>query len=246
MKRILEYIIRFKNPSFRFDSEVSIDVLLALSCEKAFALLRSLRFLTSFYLPRFLFMGKRVSLLAKRKMTFGKWVQIGHDCRLSALGSKGIYIGDNSSIGAFSRVIVATSYNNIGKGIHIGKDVGIGEYAYLGGAGGLIIGDECIIGQYLSCHPENHNYSELYTSIRHQGTSQKGIHISRNCWIGAKVTILDGVNIGEGCIIAAGAVVTKSFPSNSIIGGVPAKLLKSRNQKDGKVVSFSKPKEKVN
>jgi acetyltransferase-like isoleucine patch superfamily enzyme len=101
----------------------------------------------------------------------------------------------------------------------------------LGGAGGLEIGDECIIGQYLSCHPENHVSGDLEVAIRHQGVTRKGIKIGPNCWIGSKVTILDGVEIGKGCIIAAGAVVTKSFPSNSVIGGVPAKLLKSRESK---------------
>jgi acetyltransferase-like isoleucine patch superfamily enzyme len=64
--------------------------------------------------------------------------------------------------------------------------------------------------------------------IRHQGVSRKGIKIGKNCWIGSKVTVLDGVTIGTGSIIAAGSVVTKSFPENSIIGGVPAKLLKTR------------------
>ena len=52
--------------------------------------------------------------------------------------------------------------------------------------------------------------------------------IGSNCWIGAKATILDGVHIGDGCIVAAGAVVTKSFPDNVIIGGVPAKIIKYR------------------
>jgi acetyltransferase-like isoleucine patch superfamily enzyme len=69
---------------------------------------------------------------------------------------------------------------------------------------------------------------DLNLAIRLQGVSRKGIKIGKNCWIGSKVTILDGVEIGDSCIVAAGAVVNKSFPSNSVIGGVPAKILKSR------------------
>ena len=62
--------------------------------------------------------------------------------------------------------------------------------------------------------------------------NRKGIKIGKNCWIGSKVTILDSVEIGSGCILAAGSVITKSFPDNSIIGGVPAKLIKMRTYDD--------------
>jgi len=58
----------------------------------------------------------------------------------------------------YSRIITSTSFNNIGEFIRIGDSVGIGEFAYLGGGGGLEIGNDCIIGQYLSCHPENHHF----------------------------------------------------------------------------------------
>ncbi|MEY2829960.1 MAG: hypothetical protein RIQ33_1818, partial [Bacteroidota bacterium] len=126
-----------------------------------------------------------------------------------------------------SRLIVSTTFNDLGKFIKIGNNVGMGEFAYLGGAAGLEIGDDCIIGQYLSCHPENHNFENPDELIRLQGTTRKGIKIGKNCWIGSKVTFLDGVEIGDGCVIAAGSVVNKSFPSQSVIGGVPAKLLKS-------------------
>lgn len=64
--------------------------------------------------------------------------------------------------------------------------------------------------------------------IRKQGVNRKGIKIGSNCWIGAKVTILDGTIIGNGCIVAAGAVVRGQFPDNCVIGGVPAKILKMR------------------
>lgn len=173
-------------------------------------------------------LGKRVSFFNTPKIKFGKFLKLGNDVHLSALGKMGILIGDNVGIGSCSRIVVSTSLNNLGKYIKIGANVGMGEFAYLGGAGGLEIGDECIIGQYFSCHPENHIASDLDQAIRHQGVTRKGIKIGKNCWIGSKVTILDGVEIGEGSIIAAGAVVNKSFPANSIIGGVPARQIKSR------------------
>jgi acetyltransferase-like isoleucine patch superfamily enzyme len=125
---------------------------------------------------------------------------------------------------------VSTSLNDPGEGISLGDRVGIGEFAYLGGGGGLTIGADCIVGQYFSCHPENHNYSDPETLIRLQGVSRKGIQIGNGCWIGSKVTILDGAKVGNHCVIAAGAVVAGVFPDHSVIGGVPARILKSRIQ----------------
>jgi acetyltransferase-like isoleucine patch superfamily enzyme len=59
-----------------------------------------------------------------------------------------------------------------------------------------------------------------------------GITIGKNCWIGAKVTILDGVSIGDNCIIAAGAVVNRDMPSNAVIGGLPARVIRTRSGND--------------
>lgn len=61
-----------------------------------------------------------------------------------------------------------------------------------------------------------------------QGATRKGIEIGKDCWIGANATILDGVKIGDGCIVAAGAVVNRDVPSYTIVGGVPAKTIKNR------------------
>lgn len=229
MKAIIQLIIQLRNPNFKFDKDLNNRALVQFIWIQISCLLRGLKVLLFLKNPKGLLLGKGVVFFNISKINFGKFLRLGNQVYVSALSKNGINFGDNVSIGAFSRIIVSTSLNEIGEKITIGNNVGIGEFAYLGGAGGLEIGDECIVGQYLSCHPENHNYHDTEIEIRHQGVSRKGIKIGKNCWIGSKVTILDGVTIGNGCIIAAGSVVNKSFPENSIIGGVPAKFLKSRN-----------------
>lgn len=229
MKNTIVKIIQLRNPTFKLDEALNKAALLQFVFIQISCLMRGFKVAFCFRIPKGMMLGKGVTFFNISKIKWGKFLRLGNQVYVSALSKNGIRLGDNVSIGAFSRVIVSTSLNNIGNKIVIGNNVGIGEFAYLGGAGGLEIGDECIIGQYLSCHPENHNYEDLLTSIRHQGVSREGISIGKNCWIGSKVTILDGVKISNGCIIAAGSVVTKSFPENSIIGGVPAKILKNRN-----------------
>lgn len=228
MKMVIEKIIQSRNPNFKFDKALNSAALVQFLWIQTIAMIRGLKWIFLFKNPKGMLLGKGVSFFNFSKISFGKYLRLGNYVAVSALSKNGIQLGNNVSIGAYSRVIVSTSLDDIGDKIVIGNNVGIGEFAYLGGAGGLTIGDECIVGQYFSCHPENHNYENTSVSIRHQGVSRKGIKIGNNCWIGSKVTILDGVTIGSGCVIAAGSVVTKSFTENSIIAGVPAKLLKSR------------------
>lgn len=228
MKSIIQKIIRLRNPNFQFDANLNSFALFQFIWIQGLSIFRGLKVLLFFKNPKGIMLGKGVTFFNSPKIKWGKFLRLGNYVYVSALGRNGVAFGNNVSIGAYSRIIVSTSLNEIGDSIVFGNNVGIGEFAYLGGAGGLTIGDDCIVGQYLSCHPENHNCNDLTQLIRHQGVSRKGIMIGANCWIGSKVTILDGVNIGSGCVIAAGSVVTKSFPENSIIGGVPAKLLKSR------------------
>ncbi|MCU0347609.1 MAG: acyltransferase [Saprospiraceae bacterium] len=228
LKRLLTKFIRRKNPAFRFDEAVTPLVLRELAQQKLGAWLRAQRLWLRGRRPSGLFLGKNVRLSNLPNIRFGRLVQLEEHVYVSALGQRPISFGNNVRIGAFSRIITSTTLNELGSHIRIGNNVGIGEFAYLGGAGGLDIGDDCIIGQYFSCHPENHVFDDPDQPIRLQGTTRQGIRIGNNCWIGAKVTILDGVRIGNGCVVAAGAVVTRSMPANSVIGGVPAKVLKSR------------------
>ena len=230
MKKLFEKIIQLRNPNFKFDEGLNDYALFQFLWNQAWSMLRGLKLILLGKNPKAALLGRGVRFFNAPKINFGKFLKLGNHVYISALSKNGVTFGNNVGIGDFSRIIVSTSLNQVGDYIKIGDNVGIGEFAYLGGAGGLEIGNECIVGQYLSCHPENHVYDDINVSIRHQGVTRKGIKIGNNCWIGSKVTILDGVEIGDGSIIAAGAVVNKSFPANSIIGGVPAKLIKSRNE----------------
>ncbi|MEO0310983.1 MAG: hypothetical protein RIQ89_640 [Bacteroidota bacterium] len=219
-------IIRRRNAAFAFDTAVGSADLLWLMFDFIWAWLRSIKLLLRFKLPGLWFLGRATKLRGVHQLQMGRFVKLGDYVHINAISKEGIVIGNNTGIGAHSALMASGTLTSVGKGIKIGNNVGIGEFAYLGGAGGLEIGDECIIGQYLSCHPENHNYTNLSLAIRHQGVSRQGIKIGNNCWIGAKVTILDGVTIGSNCVIAAGAVVTKSMPSDVIIAGVPARVIR--------------------
>lgn len=176
----------------------------------------------------YVLLGKKTILFYKSKIYFGKKVKIGNFCILSGMSKKGLFVGDYSSIGSFSRVIVSTNHSNLGEYIKIGSGVGIGEYSSLGGSGGLSIGDNTIIAQYFSAHPENHVFDSTEVPIKAQGTFRSPISIGKDCWIGAKVTIVAGVTVGDGVVLGAGSVVTKDIPAYTIAVGNPAKVIKSR------------------
>lgn len=174
-----------------------------------------------------IFIGRQTSIRAPNQLKCSKGAEIGSFCEIDCLSKGGLTIGAGSRIGSYSVVKVSGTLSDLGEAITIGSNVGIGEFAHIGGAGGVTIGDDCIVGAYLSIHPENHVFDDPTKLIRHQGVTRAGIKVGKGCWIGAKVTILDGVMIGNGCVIAAGSVVRSDFPDHSVIGGVPARLINS-------------------
>ncbi len=227
LKKVIEnYVRKTKNSSFSFDENISSSLIFSFTFKKIISLARSLKILSITNGKKKVFLGKSVEFFNKKNIIIGNNVNIGGFVKLYALGKEPLRIGNNVNIGSFSQVVISTTFNDLGRHVTIGDNVGIGEFTYLGGAGGLEIGSDTIIGQYFSAHPENHNYEDKTLLIREQGVNRKGIKIGSNCWIGSKVTLLDGVALGDNCIVAAGAVVTKSFSNNTLIGGVPAKRMK--------------------
>ena len=98
-----------------------------------------------------------------------------------------------------------------------------------GAAGGIEVGDDVVAGQFIRFHSENHNFNDLSKLIRDQGVSHKGIKIGNNCWIGAGAVFLDGAELGDGCVVGANAVITKKFPDNVVVVGIPAKVISHRD-----------------
>ncbi len=225
IKRFVEYIVLLiKGREIKFDDSVkSIDLFFIL-LQQSLSMTRGI-----IRLRQLVLLGSRIQINSKYNLNLSKGVTIGSHSLLDALGVDGLSIGSGSSIGAFSIIKVSGTLTSIGKGISIGSNVGIGDFAHIGGAGGVSIGDDTIAGAYLSIHPENHVFTTEGELIRNQGVTRQGVSVGKNCWIGAKVTLLDGSVIGNGSVVAAGAVVRGAFPDNVVIGGVPAKILKEIN-----------------
>lgn len=111
--------------------------------------------------------------------------------------------------------------------IHNYVRIGIG--AFLDANGGIEIHSGFVSGPNLTIHSSNHIYEHARTIPFDNELARKPVVIDENCWFGANVFVVPGVHIGEGCIVAGGSVVTKSFPPLSVIGGNPAKIIKMRD-----------------
>jgi len=168
------------------------------------------------------------------RLRYTDHIKLGHGVYLDQ-GSylhacpNGIDIGDGSIVmhGAILHV-----YNFRGmpqSGIKIGRNCLVGEYSIIRGQGGVQIGDRVYTSPFTQIIAVDHVFDDPDKPFIDQGITAQGIVIEDDVWLGAGAVITDGVRIGKGSVVAAGAVVTKDIPPHTVVGGVPAKIIKQIN-----------------
>ncbi len=108
--------------------------------------------------------------------------------------------------------------------ITMGECANIGNHAWIRGNGELILGDHIMMGEYALIYTQDHKIS----GRGYNGIVLGNVRIGNNVWIGGRVTILKGVTIGDNAVVGAGSVVTKNVPSNAIVAGNPARVIRMR------------------
>lgn len=147
------------------------------------------------------------------RLDFSDFIEIGKGCVLEKDAL--IWIADESG---------AEPYLNLAENVYCGRNV------YLGAYQPISIGQNSLIGAYSYIISGNHRFSDVAVPIRLQGYEGNPIKIGSDAWLGCKVVVLPGVTIGDGAVIAAGAVVNKNVPAYEIWGGVPAHKLGDRGE----------------
>lgn len=153
-------------------------------------------------------------------------------CVLQGGGNKNIVIGNNSVIGRHCVLGCWKSYKgqNFAPVIIIGNNCNIGDYNHISSIKSIKIGDGLLTGRFVLISDNSHgkfSLDEAYILPQDRKlVSKDEIVIGNNVWIGDKAAILSGVHIGDNVIVAANAVVTHDIPSNTMVGGVPARIIR--------------------
>ncbi len=189
------------------------------------------------FLKSWRFKRRRGFTLLKRRaiIRFPGYLSVGKNfiaeegCEINAIAKRGVVFGDRVTVGAYALIRPSNNYGGpIGEGLSVGDNSNIGPFAYIGCSGYIQIGNNVMMGPRVGLYAENHIFERTDIPMKQQGVSVETIIIEDDCWIGANSVILAGVRIGHGSIISAGSVVSKDVAPFTIVGGVPAKQIKSR------------------
>jgi acetyltransferase-like isoleucine patch superfamily enzyme len=172
-------------------------------------------------------LGRAVRILYPACFWAGDDVSIENYGYLHCLSVRGVRFGNHTSVGTNLWLACGLKPGNEGC-FEIGDHSYIGPNAVIGAGGPVSIGSHVQFGPNVTLTAENHVFADLSRRIDEQGVSHQGIVIEDDCWIGGRASILDGVRVGRGSVIGAGAVVTRDIPPYSVAAGVPAHVIRSR------------------
>lgn len=167
-------------------------------------------------------------LLTPLRATVGRDTVMRRPFRV--FNSRWVTIGSNTWVGPRATLHPILEYAGVQHGgqILIGSSVYIGSDVSIVGIGRIELGDGCVLSDHVYISDSAHGFDPTGPPIMDQPLASKGpITIGRNCFLGYRSAILPGVTLGERCIVGTNAVVTKSFPAYSVIGGVPARLIRT-------------------
>lgn len=139
---------------------------------------------------------------------------------------EGIQIGEDTIVMHHAVLHVYNFRDLPHAGIRIGKNSLIGEFSMLRGQGGIEIGDWVYTSPFSQLIAVNHRFDDPARPFTEQGITGQGIIVEDDVWIGSAAVITDGVRVGRGSVVAAGAVVTRDVPPHTVVGGVPAKVIR--------------------
>jgi acetyltransferase-like isoleucine patch superfamily enzyme len=145
----------------------------------------------------------------------------------------GIHIGRQTLVMHGSVLHVYNFRSMPHSGIWIGENSLIGEYNVIRGQGGVRIGDRVYTSPMVQMLAVNHVFDDASRPFTEQGITAHGIVVEDDVWIGSGAVVTDGVRIGKGSVVAAGAVVTRDVAPHTLVGGVPAKLIREIDAPSG-------------
>jgi len=167
----------------------------------------------------------KVRLRFANHIKLGKGVYLDEGVYLHACPN-GIELGDETIV-MHGAVLHVYNFRDLPHaGIKIGKNSLVGEYSVIRGQGGVVIGDRVFTSPFTQIIAVNHVFDDRERPFIEQGITAEGIVIEDDVWLGAGAVITDGVRVGKGAVVAAGAVVTKDVPPHTVVGGVPARIIK--------------------
>lgn len=177
-----------------------------------------------------LLVGRGATISSPGSLRVGARVKIEELAEVQCRSERGVVIGDGVTIGRGASIRPGSYYGtDLGEGLVIGEGSAIGALSWIGASGFVEIGRDVLVGPRVTILPENHVFVDTDLPIKAQGVAREGVVIEDDCWIGAGATLLAGVRVGRGAVVAAGAVVTRDVPPLAIVGGVPARPIGSRD-----------------